>query len=67
MVEASFVKNSVVKARGPIICGFLGAYTARKAGVFSVSYNVRESTPEPDQAQLTANFLRNLDPKYTPV
>lgn len=56
MVEVLFVKNGIVKAHGPIICGFLGAYTGQKAGVFSVSYNVRESTPIPDQAQLTANF-----------
>jgi hypothetical protein len=48
VVEVSFVKDGVVKAQGPIICGFLGAYTGQKAGVFSVSYNVRESTPVSD-------------------
>ena len=50
VVEVAFVKDGVEKARGPIIAGFLGAYTGQKPGVFSVSYNVRESTPVPIEA-----------------
>jgi len=41
-------KGGKVVAEATGIAGYYGIYTGRKPGIFSVSYNVRESTPVPD-------------------
>lgn len=66
VIEASFIKGGVERARITQIVGFLGTYTGRSNG-FSVSYNVRQSTFISINEQLNANLRRNLDPFYTPA
>ena len=64
--EAIFVKGGQVKARAPLIAGFYGAYTGTKPGVFSISYNVRESGQRFSQDSVIENFKRHLDSNRYP-
>lgn len=62
-----YVKDGEVKAYAPSIAGFYGAYTGQKPGIFSVSYDVRESesgglTP----SAILSNLQRNLDSNRVP-
>ena len=40
---AVIYKDGEEKGRGPLIAGFYGMYTARKADAYSITFNARES------------------------
>lgn len=65
--EAVLTKDGVEKARSPCIAGYYGSYTGHKAGVFSVSYNVRETVRVPTVQMLLANLENTLDPTRVPL
>jgi hypothetical protein len=60
---AILTKNGREQARSPCIAGYYGSYTGHKKGVFSVSYNVRESVTRPTTQMLLANLYNTLDPQ----
>ena len=59
--------NGEERARSVNFAGFRGVYTGNKGDLFSLSYNVRFRTPEPNLDTIQATLLRNFDPKYTPT
>lgn len=65
--EAVLTKDGLEKARSPCIAGYYGSYTGHKAGVFSVSYNVRETVRLPTVQMLLANLENTLDPTRVPL
>lgn len=65
--EAVLTKDGLEKARSPCIAGYYGSYTGHKAGVFSVSYNVRETVRVPTVQMLLANLENTLDPTRVPL
>jgi len=65
--EAVLTKDGLEKARSPCIAGYYGSYTGNKAGVFSVSYNVRETVRLPTVQMLLANLENTLDPTRVPL
>jgi len=73
IVEIVFVKGGAERGRGYQIAGFLGSYTSHKPYFafigrgYSISYNVRESTPEASVDTINDNFRRNLDAECTPA
>jgi hypothetical protein len=58
------VKDGVVVAEAPSIAGFYGTFTGQKPGVFSVSYNVRETVVHPSDDMILANLEHTLSSDY---
>lgn len=50
------VKDGEVRAQFPGIAGYYGSYTGHKPGLFSVSYNVRETVVYPSEDMILANL-----------
>jgi len=65
--EAVLTKDGEERAISPCIAGYYGSYTGHKAGVLSVSYNVRETQLFPTVEMLVKNLENTLDPTRVPL
>lgn len=65
--DAVLIRDGKVVAEAPAIAGFMGFYTGHKPGMFSISYNVRETTDYMTDEQVMVNLERQIIPEYTPV
>lgn len=59
------VKDGQIRANAPSIAGYMGVFTGQRAGVFSVSYNVRETVVHPSLDMIYENLERTLLGGYT--
>lgn len=65
--EAVLVKDGEVRAQSPAIAGYYGSYTGHKPGLFSVSYNVRETVVDPSEDMILANLENTLSTDFIPL
>lgn len=61
------VKDGQVMAEAPSIAGYMGTYTGQRPGIFSFSYNVRETVVFPPAEMIYDNLEKTLDPEYQQI
>jgi len=61
------VKDGQVMGEAPSIAGYMGTYTGQRPGIFSFSYNVRETVVNPSSEMIYENLEKTLDPEFQQI